>query len=105
MVDWIDGQNGRVLPILPFPSFPGRPRVNERTPAYGLGAMNRHASMKRAYRLIWSAVRCVWIPVAEKTRGRGKQAGRTLIAAAMSLGAVVAQAGGRGGGPSGGQVT
>src|SRR6202167_1955948 len=67
----------------------------------GPSPMNRHASMNRAYRLIWSAVRQVWIPVAEKARGRGKQAGRTLISAAMSLGAVVAE----GGGPSGGQVT
>src|SRR5580692_10509411 len=63
--------------------------------------MNRHASMNRAYRLIWSAVRGVWIPVAEKTRGRGKQASRTLLAAALLLGASIAQAGG----PAGGQVT
>ena len=63
--------------------------------------MNRHASMNRAYRLIWSAVRGAWIAVAEKTRGRGKQPSRTLLAAAMSLGAAYAQAGG----PSGGQVT
>jgi filamentous hemagglutinin family protein len=63
--------------------------------------MNRHASMNRAYRLIWSAVREVWIPVAERTRGRGKRASRALVAAALSLGATFAQAGG----PSGGQVT
>src|SRR6202167_2553569 len=63
--------------------------------------MNRHGSMNRAYRLIWSAARGIWIPVAEKTHGRGKQASRTLLAAAMSLGAGVALAGG----PSGGQVT
>ena len=62
--------------------------------------MNRHASMNRAYRLIWSALRHVWIPVAEITSGQGKQAGRTLIAAAMSFGAAYAQAAG----PSGGQV-
>src|SRR5580658_6855615 len=62
--------------------------------------MNRHASMNRAYRLIWSAVRQVWIPVAEKTRGRGKRASGVLIAATLSLGASFAQAGG----PSGGQV-
>jgi filamentous hemagglutinin family protein len=105
MVDWIGGPNGNLLPIHPFRSFPGRLRVNDKTHIYGLGAMNRHASMNRAYRLIWSVVRQVWIPVAEKTRGRGKQAGRTLIAAAMSLGAAVAQAGGPAGGPSGGQVT
>src|ERR1700691_4429479 len=72
-----------------------------RTDAKRPSPMNRHASMNRAYRLIWSAVRGAWIAVAEKTRGRGKQPSRTLLAAAMSLGAAYAQAGG----PSGGQVT
>src|SRR3984957_158073 len=72
-----------------------------RTDAKRPSPMNRHALMNRAYRLIWSAVRGAWIAVAEKTRGRGKQPSRTLLAAAMSLGAAYAQAGG----PSGGQVT
>ena len=63
--------------------------------------MKCHASTNRAYRLIWSAVGDVWIPVAEKTRGRGKRARGVLIAATLSLGASVAQAGG----PTGGQVT
>jgi filamentous hemagglutinin family protein len=63
--------------------------------------MNRHGSMNRVYRLIWSTVRNVWIPVAEKTRGRGKRASRTLVAATLLLGAAYAQAGG----PTGGQVT
>jgi filamentous hemagglutinin family protein len=63
--------------------------------------MNRHASMNRSYRLIRSAVREVWIPVAEKARGRGKRASRTLVAATLALGAAYAQAGG----PIGGQVT
>src|SRR5580692_3146066 len=62
--------------------------------------MNRHASINRAYRLIWSALRQVWIPVAEKTRGRGKQAGRALIAATLLLGATFVHAGG----PFGGKV-
>ena len=62
--------------------------------------MNRHGSMNRVYRLIWSAVRNVRIPVAEKTRGRGRRACRTLVVATLSLGAAYAQAGG----PSGGQV-
>jgi hypothetical protein len=63
--------------------------------------MNRHASINRAYRLIWSAVRQAWIPVAEKTRGRGKRASGVLIAATLFLGASFVQAGG----PTGGQVT
>jgi len=63
--------------------------------------MNRHASMNRACRLIWSAVRNVWVPMAEKTGGRGKQVSGVLIAATLSLGASMAQAGG----PTGGQVT
>src|SRR3984957_20549442 len=62
--------------------------------------MNRHASINRAYRLIWSALRQVWIPVAEKTRGRGKQAGRALIAATLLLGATFVHAGD----PFGGKV-
>src|SRR5580658_629375 len=62
--------------------------------------MNRHASMNHVYRLIWSTVRKVWIPVAENTRGRGKRAARKLLAATLSLGAAYAHAGG----PSGGQI-
>src|ERR1700683_1600497 len=61
--------------------------------------MNRHGSMNRIYRLVWSAVRNVWIPVAETARGRGKRFTPKLIAAALSLGCAVAQ-----GSPSGGQV-
>src|ERR1700683_1506974 len=63
--------------------------------------MNRHASMNHVYRLIWSTVRSVWIPVADNTRGRGKRASRVLLAATLSLGGAYAHAGG----PSGGQVT
>jgi filamentous hemagglutinin family protein len=63
--------------------------------------MNRHASMNRAYRLIWSAIRNIWIPVAENTRGRSKRSTRALIAATLLFSASFVQAGG----PSGGQVT
>src|ERR1700722_13263292 len=61
--------------------------------------MNRHGSMNRIYRLVWSAVRGVWIPVAETSRGRGKRSSPALVAAAMSLTCAIAQ-----GSPSGGQV-
>ena len=42
--------------------------------------MNRHASMNRIYRLVWSQLRRAWIPVAETARGRGKS-GRARSAA------------------------
>ena len=61
--------------------------------------MNRHGSMNRIYRLVWSAVRNVWIPVAETARGRGKRSTPKLIAAALSLTCAIAHAS-----PSGGQV-
>jgi len=53
--------------------------------------MNRHASMNRIYRLVWSQVRSAWVPVAETARGRGKSGrsrsapGRNVLAAAISL--------------------
>ncbi len=53
--------------------------------------MNRHASMNRIYRLVWSQVRSAWVPVAETARGRGKSGGsksipgRNLLAAAISI--------------------
>ena len=61
--------------------------------------MNRHGSMNRIYRLVWSAVRNVWIPVAETARGRGKRSSGRLVAATLSLTCAIAQAS-----PSGGQV-
>jgi filamentous hemagglutinin family protein len=67
--------------------------------------MNRHASINRVYRLIWSAVRGVWIPAAENSRGRGKRVSRTLAAAALALGGAYAQAGAPPTGPSGGVIT
>ncbi len=53
--------------------------------------MNRHASINRIYRLVWSQVRSAWVPVAETARGRGKLgrarsiSTRTLLGAALSL--------------------
>ena len=53
--------------------------------------MNRHASMNRVYRLIWSQLRSAWIPVAETARGLGKSgraisiANPTGLAVAISL--------------------
>jgi len=51
--------------------------------------MKRHASMNRIYRLVWSHVHKVWIPVAEIARGRSKGSSRKLFAAALSLTAAV----------------
>ncbi|WP_211473880.1 YDG domain-containing protein [Collimonas humicola] len=61
--------------------------------------MKRHGSMNHIYRLVWSTVTNGWIAVAETTRGRGKGGRRKLVAAALSLTAVAAQAA-----PTGGQV-
>ena len=61
--------------------------------------MKKHASMNRIYRLVWSEVAGCWVAVAEIARGRGKRSSRKLVAATLSLSAVVAHAG-----PSGGQV-
>ena len=53
--------------------------------------MNRHASMNRIYRLVWSQVRGTWVPVAETARGGCKSGGsksissRNALAAAISL--------------------
>jgi filamentous hemagglutinin family protein len=62
--------------------------------------MNRHASMNRIFRLIWSDSLGAYVPAAETARGRGKSSKRKLIAVALSLSAGIAQAG-----PTGGQVT
>ncbi len=61
--------------------------------------MKRHASMNRAYRLVWSEVSQTWVAVAESVRGRGKGSSRKLIAAALLLSTSIALAG-----PTGGQV-
>jgi len=63
--------------------------------------MNRHASMNRSFRLVWNESLSVYVLVAETTRGQSKSSKRKLIAAALSLSAGIAQAGG----PTGGQVT
>jgi len=55
--------------------------------------------MNHIYRLVWSTVTNGWIAVAETARGRGKGARRRLVAAALSVGSLTAQAG-----PTGGQV-
>ena len=55
--------------------------------------------MNHIYRLVWSTVTHGWIAVAETARGRGKGARRRLVAAALSVASLAAQAG-----PTGGQV-
>ena len=62
--------------------------------------MSRHASLNRAYRLIWDAARNLWIPVAETARRRGKS-GRVLTLASTLL----ATAGSAWALPTGGEVT
>jgi len=63
--------------------------------------MDRHASINRIYRLVWSHVQKAWVAVAETARGRGKKTNRKLLAAtALSAAAQLAHAG-----PTGGQVT
>ncbi|HYR24758.1 MAG TPA: filamentous hemagglutinin N-terminal domain-containing protein, partial [Aquabacterium sp.] len=61
--------------------------------------MTRHASMNRAYRLVWNQALNLWTPVAECARGRGK-AGRALaVPAALALSASLLHAA-----PQGGQI-
>jgi hypothetical protein len=62
--------------------------------------MKQHASINCIYRLVWNEVTGAWIAVAEASRRRGKRASGTLLAAVLSLGALTAHAG-----PKGGQVT
>ncbi|RYE94582.1 MAG: filamentous hemagglutinin N-terminal domain-containing protein, partial [Oxalobacteraceae bacterium] len=63
--------------------------------------MDRHASINRIYRLVWSHVHKTWVVVAETARGRGKKTNRKLLAAtALAAAAQLAHAG-----PTGGQVT
>ncbi|WP_161965692.1 filamentous hemagglutinin N-terminal domain-containing protein [Steroidobacter cummioxidans] len=49
--------------------------------------MNKHASMNRIYRLVWSDAQNTWVPVAELTSARGKRsrAGRAAAAVALAL--------------------
>lgn len=49
--------------------------------------MNKHASMNRIYRLIWSEAQNTWVPVAELSSARGKRnrAGRAASAAVLLL--------------------
>ncbi|MDO8329515.1 MAG: YDG domain-containing protein, partial [Fluviicoccus sp.] len=53
--------------------------------------MSRHACLNRAYRLVWSAVHNLWIPVAETARSRGKS-GRVLTLTSLLLAGGAAQA-------------
>ena len=63
--------------------------------------MDRHASINRIYRLVWSHVHKTWVVVAETARGRGKKTNRKLLAAsALAVATQLAHAG-----PTGGQVT
>jgi len=52
--------------------------------------MNRHGSLNRIYRLVWSQVINSWVAVAEnvKGRGKGKNTARKLVASALALSAV-----------------
>jgi filamentous hemagglutinin family protein len=47
--------------------------------------MNKHASINRAFRLVWSEARGTWIPVAEIASGRGKRSGRSAARLAPLL--------------------
>jgi len=63
--------------------------------------MDRHASINRIYRLVWSHVHKTWVVVAESARGRGKRTRRKLLASsALAAAAQLAHAG-----PTGGQIT
>lgn len=50
--------------------------------------MNQHASINRAYRLIWNQARCAWVPVAETMRAYGKRTTRAALWLAPLLAAV-----------------
>ncbi|MDP3512743.1 MAG: filamentous hemagglutinin N-terminal domain-containing protein, partial [Sulfuritalea sp.] len=57
--------------------------------------MFKHATLNRAYRLVWSELRNTWIAVAEFARTRGKRAsGAVAIGTALALGAANAMAAG-----------
>ena len=54
--------------------------------------MFKHATMNRAYRLVWSELRNAWIAVAEIAPARGKAAA-SVVAAVLALGNAGASAG------------
>ncbi|MBI3096069.1 MAG: hypothetical protein HYY97_14475, partial [Rhodocyclales bacterium] len=57
--------------------------------------MFKHATLNRAYRLVWSELRNTWIAVAEYARTRGKRAsGAVAIGIVFALGAANATAAG-----------
>jgi filamentous hemagglutinin family protein len=53
--------------------------------------------MNHLYRIVWSQVSCAWVAVSEISCGKGKSTRSKLVAAAVTLGAAVAQAGPVGG--------
>jgi len=55
--------------------------------------------MNRIYRLVWSHVHKVWVPIAETARGRGKGSNRKLLMAPLFLFAAAGHAE-----PTGGQI-
>jgi len=50
--------------------------------------MNQHASINRAFRLIWNEARRAWIPAAETARARGKRSVRAAMRLAPLLAAL-----------------
>jgi hypothetical protein len=54
--------------------------------------MNRHGSMKRVYRMVWSHARSAGIPVAEAARVRSKPGGTRAAARVRAIAATVALA-------------
>ncbi|MEA3108683.1 MAG: trimeric autotransporter adhesin, partial [Gammaproteobacteria bacterium] len=50
--------------------------------------MNKHASINRAFRLLWNDSLGTWVPVAEIARGRGKRSGRSAARVAPLLAAL-----------------
>ncbi len=68
--------------------------------------MKKNGSLNHIFRLVWSHVLNAWIAVAENTkaRGKGKQSGVQLVAAALSLAALLCALPPALAGPTGGQV-
>ena len=66
--------------------------------------MSRHASLNRAFALVWNDKTCAWVPVPEGTRAKGKRHTVVLAAAVTALMSSAAQAAGPLL-PTGGQVT
>ncbi|KTT27675.1 YDG domain-containing protein [Pseudacidovorax intermedius] len=67
-------------------------------------SIHRHASLNRAFSLVWSDKFQAWVPAPERTRARGKRGATTLAATVLAtlIGSASAADPGL---PSGGQVT